>query len=402
MHICDITLSYTATSGGIRTYLDAKRAFLLENTDCRHTLIIPGEHDEIVQDERTTTVRIASPPLPGCEPYRFFWRPDKIRHAIEQASPDIIELGSFYVAPWPAFSFRKQQARAGRACRVVGFFHTDIAEAYVGQPLREACHDWVEAAEWLGEHFADLAEKAAESYVGGVFSKCDRRVASSPQQAQRLAEYGVDHVDVVPLGVDLQCFTPEKRSEQVRAALGVSDRHLVLLYAGRLDVEKHVRTLVDAVQLVDESLNPRLVLIGEGPMREELEEIASKTDRLTVLPYEQDKQRFAQLLAAVDIYVTAGPHETFGLSVIEAQASGLPVVGVRAGALIERVPDEMGRLGRVDDAAAFAQNIEEVARKRGQLGANARAHVEANFGWASTFETMLRIYRETLSQETPA
>jgi len=392
MHICDITLAYTETSGGVRTYLDAKRDYLLSHTKHRHTLIIPGELDRHETDGRATTIRIASPTLPGCEPYRFFWRPGKIRAAIEKASPDLIELGSFYVAPWAAFSYRKLAPRRDKRCAISGFFHTDIAEAYVGQPLRDACDDWPEAAEWLGSHFAEVAERAAEKYVGTVFEKCDLKIAASPEQAARLGECGVDNIAVVPLGVDLERFSPSRRSETTRRALGVDRTNLVLIYAGRLDTEKHVHVLAEAVEMVPAELRPHLVMVGEGPLREELENRAGESSRLTILPYEDDPNRFAEILAAADIYVTAGPHETFGLSVLEAQASGLPVVGVASGALVERVTDDLGKLGPVDDAATFARNIQEAAEARQSLGENARRHVEENFGWDSTFSKLLSLY----------
>ena len=401
MHVCDITLAYTDTSGGIRTYLDAKRDYLMSQTDHRHTLIIPGERDQQQSNDRSTTVQIASPTLPGCEPYRFFWRPGKIRSAIERACPDLIELGSFYVAPWPAFSYRKLVRQRGRRCAVSGFFHTDIAEAYVGDPLRHACADWPEAAEWLGSHFAEVAERAAETYVGAVFEMCDLKVASSPARAARLGEHGVEGVAVVPLGVDLERFSPRRRSDATRQALGADPSSLVLIYAGRLDSEKHVDVLADAVELLPADLQPRLVMIGEGPLRPNLEARATESSRLIVLPYEGDPDRFAEVLASADVYVTAGPHETFGLSVLEAQASGLPVVGVASGALVERVPDSLGRLGPVDDARAFASNIQEVARARRLLGENARRHVEQGFGWDATFQNLLTLYEEALGDESP-
>lgn len=397
MRICDVTLSYTETSGGIRTYIDAKRDYLLKHTDHEHVLIVPGEEDECVTEGRSTTFRIASPPLPGCEPYRFFWRPGPIHEALAEAAPDVVELASFYVAPWAALRYRREARDAGRPGIIAAYFHTDIADAYVGQPVRNAFRDWPEAIEWLGDHLADFLESSAESYFGRVFSQCDLRMAASPQQAKRLRDYGVEEVQVVPLGVDLDLFSPAQRSMTTRDELGVDRDTLLLAYAGRFDAEKHVETIVAAVRQLTDRLHPKLVMLGEGPLREQLERMATETDRLIVLPYESDKQKFAKLLAAADIYVTAGPHETFGLSVIEAQAAGLPVVGVASGALTERVDDQVGRLGPVDDVEQFAQNIEAVADDREQLGRNARQHVEEHYGWNSTFARLVELYEQTLA-----
>jgi alpha-1,6-mannosyltransferase len=81
--------------------------------------------------------------------------------------------------------------------------------------------------------------------------------------------------------------------------------------------------------------------------------------------------------------------ETFGVSVIEAQAAGLPVVGVAAGAMLDRVDPETGRLGPVDDSAAMAANILEVLHSdRAAMGRAARAHVEGRFSWDRTFQAL--------------
>ncbi|QDU87505.1 GDP-mannose-dependent alpha-(1-6)-phosphatidylinositol dimannoside mannosyltransferase [Pirellulimonas nuda] len=394
MRLCDITLSYTETSGGIRTYIDAKRKFLRSETEHDHVLIIPGETDECASDGRNTTYTVASPILPGCEPYRFFLRPDKIRDALAESLPDVIELGSFYVAPWAAFRHQRDRAEIGSRPLVSGYFHTDIAEAYVGGPLRNAFHGWSRAVEWVGDKLADAAERGAEAYVGSAFEQCDIRLAASEAQAGRLREYGVEEVRVLPLGVDLDVFSPEKRSEERAALLGVDDHTLVLIFTGRLDVEKQVHLLVDALEMLPAGFDAALVLMGEGPLREELEVRSKRDARLIVLPYESDRGRLARVLASADIYVTAGPHETFGLSVVEAQACGLPVVGVAGGALVERVPEGLGLLGPVGDARAMADNILRVADQRRAMGARARRHVETRFGWDTTCRKLLQIYEQ--------
>jgi len=177
---------------------------------------------------------------------------------------------------------------------------------------------------------------------------------------------------------------------------------VVFLYAGRLDVEKHVDVIVDAFQQVDVP-GAQLILTGEGPHRQKLEERARSVAGLRIIPYLQSRDSFARLLASADVYVTAGPHETFGLSVVEAQACGLPVVGVDAGALQERVPPEVGFLGPVDDAEAMARNLEAAAAQRRTLGERARQHVlDEGLGWDSTFRQLFRDYEETWQSRASA
>jgi alpha-1,6-mannosyltransferase len=109
--------------------------------------------------------------------------------------------------------------------------------------------------------------------------------------------------------------------------------------------------------------------------------------------YMRDRAELARWLASSDIYVSAMADETFGVSIIEAQASGLPVVGVSAGAMIDRVTDEVGRLGPADDADAMAANILSVWNcDRSKMAELARARAR-QFSWERSMETLFgRVY----------
>lgn len=405
MRLCDLTLAYTETSGGVRRYIDQKRRHLLKNTAHEHVLVIPGETDAVEHEGRLTTYHIASPPIPGCEPYRFFWRPDKIKEALTEARVDVIELGSFYVCPWAAFSYRKSRARHHQKCLVAGYFHTDIAHAYVGAPietrLAESLGHWSETLQDLGMRIAHAAEVEAQEYFNGIFERCDLIMAATEHQAERVREYGVDRVDIVPLGVDVALFHPSRRDNARRQELGIGPTDPMLVYAGRFDAEKHVRVLPEAHAMLPDDFGAHLVLVGHGPLRPELEKRAATQPRLHVLPYQREDAQLARLLATADAYLTAGPHETFGLSVVEAQACGLPVIGVNAGALRERVLDGLGYLAPVDDPAAMAQLIRRAYADRNAIGRRARAHAVESFDWETTFDTLLDLYEDRLGTPQP-
>jgi alpha-1,6-mannosyltransferase len=119
---------------------------------------------------------------------------------------------------------------------------------------------------------------------------------------------------------------------------------------------------------------------------------------LVVLPFERDRARFARALASADVYVSAARFETFGLSVVEAQASGLPVVGVHAGAMTERVDASCGELVPALDAEDFARAVTRLAdpELRRTLGRNARRRVETEYTWERTFTRLLGLYESGL------
>ena len=139
-------------------------------------------------------------------------------------------------------------------------------------------------------------------------------------------------------------FGPNRRDPQLRHRLGLSDDQPLLVYAGRLDNEKKPELVADAFQRLPAELGAKLALIGEGPLRKN---IAARKDMRIIMPgYVRDRAALARWLASGDIYVSGMADETFGISIIEAQASGLPVVGVAAGAMIDRVTEATAGLAR--------------------------------------------------------
>lgn len=376
MRICDITMNYTPTGGGIKTYINEKQRYLQDETDWSHQLIVPGPETSDRMVGRLWKSEIASPYFPGAEPYRMIFDLESVQARLEAFRPDVIELLSPYTLPWAAFRYRKKHPET----RIVGFYLTDYPDAYVEPTVRAVRPALAAPAKFL-----------ATKYVGLVFGNCDLTVTSGQPFVRKLQRYGVKQVEYVPLGVDTQLFNPDKRDDLLRQRFGIGPDDLMLLYAGRLDSEKRVELLPEALKRLPPELNARLVIAGEGPLRETL--VASGSRDVIVLPYITEKKELARLMASADIYVNGHPHETFGLSVLEAQSSGLPVVGVRSGAMIERVDDHTGLLGRVNCSQDMARNIEKLSQMDfRQVGGNARRVVETSYSWDCTFEKMVAHY----------
>jgi len=116
-------------------------------------------------------------------------------------------------------------------------------------------------------------------------------------------------------------------------------------------------------------------------------------ERIVITGYMKSRAELARWLASADIYVSGMADETFGVSIVEAQASGLPVVGVAAGAMIDRVTDRIGRLGRVGDAAQMGANILELWNgDRRAMGEEARA-CALEYSWESSMDALFgRVY----------
>lgn len=384
MKICDIVQAYTEKSGGIRTYIQAKQDFVRGHSDLQHVLVAPGAADTCERHGNLTVHRVKAWPLPGAHPYRFMVRPDKIMRILREEQPQVIELGSGYWLPWTAFRYRDEHPAA-----VVGYYHTDYPTAYVEKPAGKA----------VGARLGKVLGHGARQYAAAVYGRCDATIVATRLFRQELRNMGVSNSVFIPLGVDHQTFNLRHADRSMWRQHGLDPASTILLYSGRLDGEKAVLDIVEAVRLLPGSHQPALVMIGSGPLRPRLEEMATELPWLRVLPYIKDRHELARAYASADMYVTAGPHETFGLSVLEAQASGLATVGVAAGALIERIPAGVGYQAAPGCPRELSRALQScLADDLVALGARARRLVVENFGWQHclqrTFDTYDAVYQQ--------
>jgi len=375
---CDLTQSWSDVGGGVRTYLLHKRRHILESTPHRHLAIIPGPSDQVMEEERAITVTIASPRVPGSPHYRLMLRNGAVRKALERFRPDLIECQDAYNLPWAAIAHRRRHPETA----LIAAYMTDFPTVYVERPF----------ARFVTRPIAKLCSRICYAYCGSLYRRFDALFALSENGgAAKLRSLGIAPVDIVPLGVEVGEFGPSRRDPRLREKLGLSDGQPLLIYVGRLDGEKKPDVVVDAFRRLPRELGAKLALLGEGPLKAELAAIGD--ERIVMPGYVQGRAELARWLASADVYVSAMANETFGISIIEAQASGLPVIGVAAGAMLDRVTEDMGRLGPVGDAGAMAANIMSVIHSdRDAMAAAARSHA-LQFSWDSSMEALFgRVY----------
>jgi alpha-1,6-mannosyltransferase len=296
-----------------------------------------------------------------------------VREALERFQPDLIECQDAYNLPWAAIAHRRRFPETA----LIAAYMTDFPTVYVERPFSRV----------ITKPPASLCARICYRYCGALYRRFDAVFALSENGgAAKLRSYGVDPVHIVPLGVELGEFGPQERDLRLRRKLGLADHQPLLIYVGRLDGEKKPDVVARAFGALPEGLGARLALIGEGPLKEE---IAALGDERIIMPgYVKNRAELARWLASADIYVSGMADETFGVSIVEAQASGLPVVGVAAGAMLDRVTSAMGRLGPVGDSEAMARNILELwDRDRAMMAEEARAQA-LQFSWDRSMETL--------------
>ena len=308
-------------------------------------------------------IRLARPPVAGLERIIRRFRPDLVHCETE-----------FGVG-------RAGKAAAQRAgVPVVSSYHTDFArytEAY--------------GARWL--------KGVARRYVGR-FHRTSRRVYT-PSSVSRhdLLQLGLTDVEVWGCGVDTELFHPGRRSDALRAALGMGSRY-TFLYVGRLAHEKRPEQVLDAFRLATEML-PRgvihLVIAGTGPREPELR--AAAPAGVTFLGLLDRRGRLPDLYANCDAFVFASVTETLGLVVLEAMASGLPVIAVPAGGVRDHLHDGRNGLAcREGDVQGMAIAMVRIATEWGlsrRLARGARYSMRER-SWEKEIERLSSSYREVI------
>jgi alpha-1,6-mannosyltransferase len=345
----------------------------------RHAIVVPAARDATDSLFDSTVYRLAGPSAPASPGYHVLLKPRALRRILRREQPDVIEVGSVYIVPWLL-----RYAARGCGARMVGFLHMDLRTVLLGR----LPHDTPTA-------LTRGAGAVLSAYLRAAYRPCHRVVAASRCAAQVLDDEGIPNA-WVPLGVDTALFHPQRRDPAWRSTVGASGNRPVGLYVGRLAVEKHLHTLADALPQLHHRLGLHLVVIGEGHMRPRLERLARRHPRLlTVCGYEPDRQRLATAYASADVCFAPSPEETFGLSVLEAAAAGLPVVGANAGGVGELLQGQQwaATFEAGDPAGLAAATASLLARDPAGMRAGARQLAES-YSWDRTFGRLLDVYRE--------
>lgn len=188
---------------------------------------------------------------------------------------------------------------------------------------------------------------------------------------------------VIARGVDPQQFNPEKRSEQLRKSWGVTADTKVLLYVGRLSPEKEVDVLIESHARLysNKESSPKLVIVGDGPDRLRLQKMVQNSN--VIFTGNLSGEILATTYASADVFTFASQVETFGNVVLEAMASGLPVIAYDYACA--HVYVEHGQTGwlsplkDIDGLSRAIENLPENAVLR-TMGLNARKRVQ-HAGW---------------------
>jgi alpha-1,6-mannosyltransferase len=362
--ICDVTQFYSPVSGGVKRYISEKRHHVVANTRDEHHLIIPGSDTRYERDGRLHLHTIRSPRLDFFSRYpsryRLILNTKLVLDLLDDIRPDIIESGDPYHLAWTAL-------RAGTQIHapVFGFYHSHFPDAY----LRTA-------AKYGGTWFRDAVLNYAEDYIVKLYSLFTATLVPSEHLRQLLHSWGVTNTVTLNLGVDTKAFRPVPRHDALREEKNIE----MLLAAFEALHARHPNTY-------------HLVIVGDGPLRRILPATRQRTGALTWRSYIQDNAKLADYYHAADLFIHPGVCETFGLVVLEAQACGLPCVGVRGSFMDANIMvglDKWATRNAPNDIADAIERYENL--DLAALGAKASELVHARFSWDKVFARQWSLY----------
>jgi len=319
--------------------------------------------------------------LPTYNDYRFFVPSRNVWKKLSGVRLDVVHVRSSVGFGLVALRFARN-----RGIPIVGTLDTPIS-------------DYVHYVPLLGKikPARKMLSSTALKYMVWFYNHCNAVIVPSKATGEWLKEIGCkSDIMVLSNGVDTGLFSPKKRSAALRKRF-CSDSVPMLLHVGRMTKEKSVSVLIKAANAMKEDgIEFVLIIAGKGPELDRLKRMAKLLGvddcvRFVGFVPDMDLQKY---YASADVFITASPVETEGIVVLEAMASGLPVIGAGAGAIPEIVEDGVnGLVFNPNDHMGLLKAISKIMDKgqRRRMAANA-LRVSKTYSIERTAKELERIY----------
>jgi glycosyltransferase involved in cell wall biosynthesis len=315
--------------------------------------------------------RVPGVPFPPYPRIKLSFAHPGVSRALGRFDPDLIHaVNPFILGPSGIYYARRLRVP------LVASYHTNVA-AY-------------------GRYYnLNSLSNMARWWTKQLHNRAAVNLCTSKATMDYLLKEGIKRVRLWPQGVDARRFHPDKASDKCRERLsGGHPSDKLLLYVGRLAPEKGIERLK---AILREVLGTRLAIVGDGPARRDLErEFAGTPTVFTGILQDDD---LAAAYASADAFLFPSTTDTLGLAMIEALASGLPIIAARSGASREIVNEgENGLLYEADSAPSLVAAVRKLFSDDGfheALAHRARAKAEER-DWGSSTRVLRSYYEEAL------
>jgi alpha-1,6-mannosyltransferase len=363
-------------SGGMRTALrELGTGYLAAGHE--PVLIIPGARGCEEESAQGRVITLRGPLVPFTGGYRALLPRYKLASLLEDLKPDRLEVSDRTTLRW-----------TGRWARRHGVPAVMVShESLTG--LLSLPADVSGMSRWRSALLSTTARGLADWLNGCSARDYMQVICTTRWAAAEFDRIAAPNVARIPLGVDLDLFSPERYSDDLRAR-HAQPGQVLLVHCGRLSVEKKPhRSLAALAGLRAAGMDAVLVVAGDGPLRGRLERVAARRGLpVTFAGFITDPKALAGLLACADVVIAPGPVETFGLAALEALACGTPVVVSADSAL----PEVIAGAGVAVTGEDFAAGAATVLRwPPDERRARARKRAE-EFGWPAAIDAFLAVH----------
>ncbi|WIM68458.1 glycosyltransferase family 1 protein [Corynebacterium breve] len=299
-----------------------------------------------------------------------------IAKRMEEFQPDIVHaVNPVALAAYGVLSARR------RNVPLVASFHTNVPE--YTESLRIG---------WL--------RHPAAWWIRNLHNEAEINLVTSDPMVEKARETGIRNVKLWPKSVDTVGYTPERYSHSMRERLtnGHPESPLVV-YVGRMSLEKNLGRLAGIMKELRAIVpDARLAMVGSGPQIDQLKKMMDPA--WTTFTGYMSGVELAEAFASGDVFCFPSTTETLGLVALESFASGVPVVGARAGGIPFVIDDgATGYLVDPDDSdALWAKQLAQVLNDdplRRSMSAAARAEAE-RWSWRASTEQVVKYYEEAI------
>lgn len=340
-------------------------------------LFAPGEPPPLYAGHRVVRVR-SVPFRPYYPEIRIGLPTPRIADQMIEFRPDVVHaVNPAWLAAYGVLSARR------RNVPLLASYHTRLAS------YTEQLHlGWFKGT--------------ATRWTRYLHNQAEVNLCTSPQMVTQASEVGVQRVDLWPKAVDTITYQPGARSDQMRNRLsdGHPDQPLAI-YVGRLSHEKNLDDLLPVVHALT---NVRFAMVGSGPASDHLKSKFAGTN--TVFTGYLRGHELAAAYASADIFLFPSTTETLGFVGLESMASGVPVIGARAGGIPDLFTDGVSGIlvdpsgqtktaGFIDAITGLLANPSRLA----DMGRAARAEAERH-NWRRATEALVEFYQLAIRRHT--
>jgi glycosyltransferase involved in cell wall biosynthesis len=315
-------------------------------------------------------VSIPSVPIPGRSEYRLpLAIPPRVRRDLAEFNPNVVHVSSPDIVGHRAVTWARR-----RKIAAVASVHTRFDT-------------------YLAYYHLQALEPLARDIMRRFYHRCEVVMAPAESTAVILRAQRMNRdIAIWSRGVDREQFNPGRRDMQWRRSIGIADDDMVVLFLGRIVMEKGLDVFADAIHaFADRGVKHRVLVIGEGPARPWFEEQLPDA----IFTGEMTGDALAAAVASSDLLLNPSITEAFGNVTLEAMASGLPVIAAEASGTTNLVRQNVtGTLVDGSEPEEFADALEAYARDpdlRRKHGEAALA-IARTMDWDSINANVIRVY----------